>query len=120
MGTVQAMWAAWPGETVQKVGRTTGRTQGTVQHTCRAVDFFDLDGSPTDITLLCQGEANYASSAGDSGSPVVQVYSGGLVFAIGIHWRGGNPTRIFSHLDLVLWELGGAFGGTLSPISIGQ
>jgi hypothetical protein len=56
------------GETVEKVGRTTGRTQGTVRVVCA-----DRNVDGTNITLLCQNRASYLSRGGDSGAPVMLV-----------------------------------------------
>ncbi|MGH3645987.1 MAG: hypothetical protein ACRDTM_02240 [Micromonosporaceae bacterium] len=54
------------GETVEKVGRTSGYTRGTVQSTCANYNVVD-----TNITMLCQARATYRSDPGDSGSPVL-------------------------------------------------
>ena len=76
------------GGRVTKVGRTTGRTAGTVSRTCAN---FNVAG--TSITQLCQAQASYTSMAGDSGSPVVSGLAGNDVRLRGIHWGSG---RVFS------------------------
>jgi len=76
------------GTAVTKVGRTTGRTSGTVTRACVSINVLN-----TNITLLCQNEASYSSSPGDSGSPVFQITnspSTNDVRIIGIHWGSGG------------------------------
>lgn len=73
------------GQSVTKVGRTTGRTSGSVQQTC-----VNFNVSGTTITQLCQSQASYSSSGGDSGSPVFRITSGFNVALVGIHWGSGG------------------------------
>lgn len=76
------------GETVRKVGRTTGTTQGVVEQTC--VNFNVLG---TKITQLCQADGSYGSNSGDSGSPVFRVTNSPQandVVLVGIHWGSGG------------------------------
>jgi hypothetical protein len=75
------------GQSVTKVGRTLGRRQGNVSQTCTNVNV-----SNTNITLLCQSQAGYASAGGDSGSPVFQITNSPAVndvVLVGIHWGSG-------------------------------
>jgi len=76
------------GTPVTKVGRTTGRTSGTVTRACVSINVLN-----TNITLLCQNQASYSSAAGDSGSPVFQITNYPFtndVKIIGIHWGSGG------------------------------
>jgi hypothetical protein len=76
------------GELLTKVGRTTGRTQGTVTGTCLNINVFG-----TNITQLCQDIASYASAGGDSGSPVFRITNSPAandVSLYGIHWGSGG------------------------------
>ncbi|HEX5084607.1 MAG TPA: hypothetical protein VFY40_21405 [Blastocatellia bacterium] len=73
------------GQAVTKVGRTTGRTAGTIQQTCAN---FNVSGST--ITQLCQSRASYSSSGGDSGSPVFRITTLPNVILVGIHWGSGG------------------------------
>ncbi|MGH9948557.1 MAG: S1 family peptidase [Pyrinomonadaceae bacterium] len=73
------------GQSVTKVGRTTGRSSGTVQQTCAN---FNVSGG--NITQLCQAQAGYNSAGGDSGSPVFRITSGFNVALVGIHWGSGG------------------------------
>lgn len=73
------------GVTVGKVGRTTGFTQGNVQRTCTNYGVLG-----TNIVQLCQAQAGYSSSGGDSGSPVFSIVSGDDVWLRGIHWGSGG------------------------------
>lgn len=76
------------GEAIDKIGRTTGWTHGTVTATC-------VDGQhgnwPNNHKLVCQGEASVYIDEGDSGSPVF-IYDGrdGVQLA-GIEW--GSPSN---------------------------
>jgi hypothetical protein len=73
------------GQSVTKVGRTTGRTSGMVQQTCAN---FNVAGST--ITQLCQSRASFESAGGDSGSPVFRITSLPNVTLVGIHWGSGG------------------------------
>ena len=90
------------GETMNKVGRTTGWTQGQVTMTCVTVNV-----SGTNISQICQTIVENSVQivgAGDSGSPV---YTSGNALA-GVLW-GGNSSGtllVFSPLKNVEDELG--------------
>src|SRR5436309_1264765 len=71
------------GATVNKVGRTTGWTQGQVTATCVTVNVF---GSL--ITQVCQDVVSAGVGGGDSGSPVFAIASGTDVQLRGILWGG--------------------------------
>jgi hypothetical protein len=73
------------GQAVTKVGRTTGRTSGTIQQTCAN---FNVSGST--ITQLCQSRASFSSAGGDSGSPVFRITTLPNVILVGIHWGSGG------------------------------
>lgn len=72
------------GATVNKVGRTTGWTQGQVTDTC--VNVLVLGSA---IAQLCQDIVTAGVGSGDSGSPVFAITSGNDVQLRGILW-GGN------------------------------
>jgi hypothetical protein len=82
------------GETLTKVGRTSGRTSGPVRATCKTFNVMSVN-----LTMLCQGQADYSSSGGDSGSPVFAVTSSPSTDDVtlkGIHWGSGG---VFSPID---------------------
>jgi len=96
------------GVTVNKVGRTTGWTQGNVTRTC-----VDTNVSGTNITQLCQTFVENPIGAvvvqgGDSGSGVFRITAGSSVQMVGILWRGNSPGTqfVFSPLKQVEDELG--------------
>jgi hypothetical protein len=97
------------GTTVNKIGRTTGWTQGNVTASCVDVNVF-----ASNITLLCQtfvrdpGEAQVVGG-GDSGAGVFRITGGNNVDLIGLLWGGNesNTEFIFSPLKLIRDELGG-------------
>jgi hypothetical protein len=89
------------GQSVTKVGRTTGRTVGTVQQTC-----VNVNVSGTNITQLCQSISNYGNAGGDSGSPVFRITSLPSVILVGINWGGNGTTSVFSPITNIQQELG--------------
>ena len=96
------------GKTVNKVGRTTGWTQGNVTNTCVTTNV-----SGTNITQLCQTFVQDPGGAvvvggGDSGSNVFGINGGNNVELVGILW-GGNSSGtlfVFSPLKQIRQELG--------------
>jgi hypothetical protein len=96
------------GTTLNKVGRTTGWTQGNVTTTCA-----DTNVSGTKITLLCQTFVQNPGGAvvvqgGDSGSGVFRLITTSNAEIVGILWGGnGNGTLlVFSPLKSIQDELG--------------
>jgi hypothetical protein len=92
---------------VDKVGRTTGWTRGTVDGTCVTVN---VSGSK--IQLICQTLVTNPNAeivgGGDSGSGVFKTTGTGTATLIGILWGGsGSTTFVFSPLKNVQDELGG-------------
>jgi len=73
------------GTPVQKVGRSSGRTAGTVTQSC--VNFApNASNVPVGAVLLCQGVMSAFAVGGDSGGPVVRVLPSGALSAVGILW----------------------------------
>jgi hypothetical protein len=89
------------GQAVTKVGRTTGRTAGTVSQTC-----VNTNVSGTTITQLCQTFANYGNAGGDSGSPVFRITTLPSVVLVGINWGGNGTISVFSPITQIQQELG--------------
>jgi hypothetical protein len=95
---------------LQKVGRTTGWTSGTVDASCSDYNY------PSDnLTLFCQTRATGMAAGGDSGSPVFRFVAGagpnkvavyGILFAGCMSCQGGNPSWVFSPWDGVIADLG--------------
>lgn len=97
--------------TVNKVGRTTGWTQGGVTNTCVTVNV-----SGSNITQLCQTlvrkPGTQIVAGGDSGSPVFKGTSNTQL--VGILW-GGNSSGdlfVFSPLKNIQDELGAVVATT--------
>lgn len=93
------------GQTANKVGRSTGWTQGTVTRTCAHTG---VTGS--NILLFCQDwvEADVAIvAAGDSGSPVFRI-DGPDVTLLGARWGGSTAGTLFVYSPIanVEQELG--------------
>lgn len=90
------------GQTVHKVGRTTGWTRGAVAATCVHVNV-----SGSNITQLCQSIVSAGVGSGDSGSPVFRRRGGSNVALLGILWGGsGSSTFVFSPMANIEAELG--------------
>ena len=91
------------GLTVNKVGRTTGWSQGPVTNTCVNVNVFN-----SNVTQLCQTIVSATVDAGDSGSDVFAITSGTNVKLDGVLWGGSSDGTIFvfSPLANVKGELG--------------
>jgi len=85
--------AATVGLTANKVGRTTGWTQGQVTRTC-----VNTGVSASNIVLLCQDFVEHTVSivaGGDSGSPVFHIGNGGRVTLLGNLWGGNSSGTLF-------------------------
>lgn len=103
------------GQTIQKIGATTGWTSGTVQRSCVNANVAD---SP--ITLLCQTFVRGSGTvieAGDSGAPAF-LQSGEENILFGIVWgRTDVGEFVFSPLEGIVRDLGrmsAVVGGTVS------
>jgi hypothetical protein len=93
--------------TINKVGRTTGWTAGTVSGTCVTVNVSGSNVQQICQTLVTNNSASIVG-AGDSGSPVFKITSGDNVTLVGILWGGGGSTQfVFSPLKNIQDELGG-------------
>ncbi|HEY9506407.1 MAG TPA: hypothetical protein VIQ27_10575, partial [Gemmatimonadales bacterium] len=101
--TIIAEAGASTGQTVHKVGRTTGWTRGGVSATC-----VNVNVSGTNITQLCQTLVTAGVGAGDSGSPVFRRQSGtNNVRLVGILWGGdGTNLYVYSPISNIEAELG--------------
>lgn len=98
------------GTVTNKVGRSTGWTQGPVTKTCANINTSRPDGTDTGITLLCQTQVRYNTGGSDSGSPVFQISADGTVVLWGIHQSGqlvnGVKHGWFSPFPSIANELG--------------
>jgi hypothetical protein len=101
---ITAEGSANVGQTVHKVGRTTGWTRGSVTRTCVTVNV-----AQSTITQFCQTLVSAGLGAGDSGSPVFRRQgSTNNVTLVGILW-GGNlsgTSFVFSPISNIEAELG--------------
>lgn len=92
------------GETLNKIGRTTGWTRGDVAATCVHVG---VAGAVPPTAMLCQDIVLASVAGGDSGSPVFrQVDDSRDVVFYGLLWGGGTGLFVFSALDNIQFELG--------------
>lgn len=99
------------GDTIYKIGRTSGWTSGVVTNTCQ-----DTAQAGTNIYLLCQHLGSITNQAGDSGSPVFTWDgSGNYVDLHGITWGSDGTTTAFSQWLYIDLEIN-AEVGTLDVI----
>lgn len=104
------------GETLDKIGQTTGWTYGEVFSTC---DDIEVDN----LVKLCSDRINFSVDFGDSGSPVFRLAPYGNVQLRGIVWgRNANLWRgrygIISDLHQIQKDLGSlVFAGLRAKIS---
>jgi hypothetical protein len=105
--TITASGSAVIGTPVFKVGRTTGKTEGTVAATCVNTS---VAGKPV-LLRLCQDRADYARASGDSGSPVLAPNDnpiGNASSIYGVHWGSSGhysrTTYITAELGPLLFE----------------
>ena len=91
------------GDIANKVGRTTGWTQGVVTNTC-----VNTGVSGTRIVQLCQTFVSAGVGAGDSGSDVFGQTGGSSVRLLGILWGGNSQGTqfVYSPIGNVEQELG--------------
>jgi hypothetical protein len=100
--------ASVAGATVNKVGRTTGWTQGLVTDTC--VDILVLGSL---FAQVCQDIVSAKVGAGDSGSPVFAITAGDDVQLRGILWGGNLDGTVFVYSPIANIERADELG----PIS---
>ena len=91
------------GTTINKVGRTTGWTSGTLTNKC-----VNTGVQGTRIVQLCQNFVSAGVGAGDSGSDVFQVVSSTNVRLAGVLWGGSSSGTLFVYSPFanVVRELG--------------
>ncbi|HET9425515.1 MAG TPA: hypothetical protein VFO55_09100, partial [Gemmatimonadaceae bacterium] len=89
------------GRILNKVGRTTGWSQGGVSRTC-----VNTNVSGSTVHQFCQTFVDAAVDGGDSGSPVFGITSGDNVELVGILWGGGTNYFVMSPLASIQQELG--------------
>lgn len=90
------------GETLQRVGRSTGWRSGSVTQTC-----LTTRQTGTDIYFVCQDRFSAPSSPGDSGSPVFRITTGNDVLLYGLAWGGAETYTVFSRIGAIRTEFGG-------------
>jgi hypothetical protein len=94
------------GQTVNKMGRTTGWSRGQVSSTC-----VNINVSGSNITQLCQSIVNAGVGGGDSGSPVFTASTSSAstnATLVGILWGGDTAGTLFvmSPYNQIVSELG--------------
>ena len=111
------------GAILNKVGRTTGHTQGLVSRSC-----VDTGVSGSNILLLCQDFVDAGVGGGDSGSPVYEITPDATddpnnVTLYGILWGGASDGSyfVYSPIANVESELGAltTFGAAPPPVASG-
>lgn len=98
--TGEAAGNAAVGTVLNKVGRTTGLTSGTVQYSNVNVGVLG-----TNIILLGQDIVGAASGGGDSGSPVFRINDDGTAELAGVLWGGATDGSNFVYSPMTNLEL---------------
>lgn len=94
------------GEILNKVGRTTGWSQGPITSTC-----VNVGVTGTRIVLLCQDFVQATVGAGDSGSPVFRLVNGnGSVVLYGLLWGGNSSGTNFVYSPIRNIQRSGELG----------
>jgi hypothetical protein len=97
-GTFESIAAYSPavGDSLQKVGRTSGWTKGAVTATCQDKWSGARDSQGREIWILCNDITSIWSEGGDSGSPIFfRLYpDADYVYLAGILW--GGPSNNFN------------------------
>jgi hypothetical protein len=101
--SITAEGTAAVGQVVNKIGRTTGWTQGQVTNTC-----VNTAVSGSRIVQLCQTFVSAGVGGGDSGSNVFMQTGGSNVTLVGILWGGNSSgtTFVYSPIANIEQELG--------------
>lgn len=94
------------GTFLQKVGRTTGRTGGSITGTCMSINQLNPNGSDTFLTLNCQNRFAGSSAGGDSGSAVFRRTGSSGARLFGILWGGNGSSSAYSPINNIEGELG--------------
>ena len=90
------------GTTLNKVGRTTGWTQGNVTDSC-----VNTGVSGSRIVMLCQDFVSAGVGGGDSGSPVFRIVGTNTVQLSGTLWgSSGGTSFVYSPMTNIERELG--------------
>lgn len=95
------------GDTVEKIGRTTGKTAGEVDMTCGTWSVIDREDG-LEYVYLCTGAAFAGMQGGDSGSPVIWRNSQGQAFLVGLAFAGvdSGEQLFFNNWHWIDYELG--------------
>ncbi len=100
------------GEIVYKVGRTTGKTSGSIINKCvtSVMHYTEEEqlkyGYPPTAYFYCQMEATFYAEGGDSGAPVYHNYRNGAAVIYGIYWGGTDTVSAYSPIDGIEEDLG--------------
>lgn len=107
------------GDSIDKIGRTTGWTYGYVANTCRDINVLSGDGST--FTTLCAGVVQAGAGGGDSGAPVFWQGTNGQYVMAGVLFGGlrnydaqSGTEYYFSNWRYVSYDLTGSYSG-LNP-----
>lgn len=97
-------------QAVDKIGRTTGWTAGTVTDTCIDLNLTAVvNGVSRNLTYICVHEANTKLSPGDSGSPVFEWDENDGATLMGMIFAGGSSCSSHAYwadVDAIDYEVG--------------
>jgi hypothetical protein len=93
------------GDTVDKIGRTTGWTYGPVISACALVQLFDRG---TNYRYMCTNSVNADADVGDSGAGVFVYSVSGDTASVSGQLLGGDSTTVYyySPMNNIQGEMG--------------
>ncbi|NJE60298.1 protease [Thermococcus sp. 21S7] len=100
------------GEIVYKVGRTTGKTSGSIINKCvtSVMQYTEEEqlkyGYPSTAYFYCQMETTFYAAGGDSGAPVYHNYRNEAAVIYGVYWGGTDTVSAYSPIDGIEKDLG--------------
>jgi hypothetical protein len=101
---VDSYYGAVVGDTLHKIGRTTGWTTGEVTDTC--VHRSATHPSTGQYWLLCQDVVDAGAGGGDSGAPVFRMGVNGQVRLAGVLWGDASPGFYYSSMSQIEMDFG--------------
>jgi len=117
---------ASPGLQVQKSGRTTGLTSGTVSsvNTDVTVNYQPTCGMGKKFKVTYRNQiivsGSTFSAGGDSGSLIVSQTAGGAAQPVALLYAGSSTTTVGNPIDEVLAKLGSSLGSNRSVSFVGS
>jgi hypothetical protein len=92
------------GDSVLKIGPSTGTTVGFVTGTCVTSPQFRPNGTQIGTTIVCHEIADVKDLSGDSGAGVYSRAGSGTLYMAGLSWGGGSKPNGVYYDSFASWE----------------